>query len=32
MPGTGEVGKSTPATQASDKPVQLEFQQRPAPR
>jgi OmpA-OmpF porin, OOP family len=31
-PGTGEVGSSTPATQASDKPVQLEFQQPPERR
>jgi outer membrane protein OmpA-like peptidoglycan-associated protein len=32
LPGTGEVGSSTPATQASDKPVQLEFHQPPERR
>jgi outer membrane protein OmpA-like peptidoglycan-associated protein len=32
MPATGEAGSSTPATQAADKPVQLEFQQRPERR
>jgi outer membrane protein OmpA-like peptidoglycan-associated protein len=32
LPGTGQAGSSTPATQASDKPVQLEFQQPPERR
>jgi OmpA-OmpF porin, OOP family len=31
-PGADEVGTPTPATQASDEPVQLEFQQRPEQR
>jgi outer membrane protein OmpA-like peptidoglycan-associated protein len=32
MPGTGEAGSSAPSTKASDRPVQLEFQQRPERR
>jgi outer membrane protein OmpA-like peptidoglycan-associated protein len=32
LPGTGEVSSSTPATQTSDKPVQLDLQQRPEGR
>jgi outer membrane protein OmpA-like peptidoglycan-associated protein len=32
VPRADEVGSATPATQASDKPVQLEFQQRPERR
>jgi OmpA family len=32
MPGASEAGRTTPATQASDKPVQLELQQPPERR
>jgi len=32
VPGTGDVRSSTPAPQASDKPVQLDLQQRPERR
>jgi OOP family OmpA-OmpF porin len=32
LPGMGEVKGSAPATQASDKPVQLDLQQRPEGR
>jgi outer membrane protein OmpA-like peptidoglycan-associated protein len=32
VPREGEVGSSTPTTQASEKPVQLDFQQRPERR
>jgi outer membrane protein OmpA-like peptidoglycan-associated protein len=32
LPGMGEPGTSTPTPQTSDKPVQLEFQQRPERR